>query len=408
MSVAFDADVTLTLSVAFTSDPLDTSPTWKDVSSDLRGLTTFRGRNNFRDVVQTGTASFTLDNTSGAYDPSHTSGVNYPNVLPMRPIRLQAVHDTVTYDLFRGFVQNWNQEYPNQIDAEVRIDCVDAFFFLSMLKATSTESSELSSVRVGNLLDDAGWPAGDRDIGTGDVTMMGYAADCQPVLGLLQQVEKTEGGLFFMAGDGDATFQEQTHRAGLSVTAEFGDSGVTADDLANSVADSTSWSGWVTGRTWTSHGASMDVSATAELPYRDVEISYNMDQVFNKVDVVPYFGLPSTDSDATSITAYGSRLLRIYDTLQNSIPDAEAHAATMLARFKDPKVNVERLSFMPQRLEASLWPRAFDELSTKYTVLRRPPAGNVIEQDVYLEGVRHQADARSKTWTTTFELSQWD
>lgn len=371
MSVAFDSDVTLTLQAAFGDNPYTASPTWTDISSDLRAFEIVRGRSNFLDVVQAGTARFTLNNNAGAYDPTYVSGANYPNVKPMVQIRLAAVHNSITYYLFRGFVQNWHQVYNSDVQATCLVEAVDGMAVLAELKSSSSNVQELSSVRIGNLLDDAGWPAGWRDIDTGIETCIAYNADCQRILGLLQQVEKTEAGLFFIAGDGDATFQAQDYRSGLSVSATFGDDG-------------------------------------AELPYQDVQIDYNLDQLYNKVEVIPWAGLPSTDSDATSISTYGERLLTVYDTLQHTVAAADDHAADLLAKFKDPKVNISRLSYMPQRAPSTLWPRALgDDLSTKYTVKKRPPAGNTISQDVYLEGIRHFVSVNSKVWNTELTLSQW-
>ena len=46
MSVAFDSNVTLTIEVAFDSNPFDTSPSFTDISAFVRSFTTARGRVN--------------------------------------------------------------------------------------------------------------------------------------------------------------------------------------------------------------------------------------------------------------------------------------------------------------------------------------------------------------------------
>ena len=49
MSVAFNSDVTLTVEIAFDSNPLDTSQTYTDVSAYVRSFSTIRGRQHALD-----------------------------------------------------------------------------------------------------------------------------------------------------------------------------------------------------------------------------------------------------------------------------------------------------------------------------------------------------------------------
>ena len=55
MSVAFNSDVSLTVEIAFDSNPLDTSQTYTDVSAYVRSFSTNRGRQHALDEFQTGT-----------------------------------------------------------------------------------------------------------------------------------------------------------------------------------------------------------------------------------------------------------------------------------------------------------------------------------------------------------------
>ncbi|MEU0940096.1 hypothetical protein [Embleya sp. NPDC005971] len=66
---------------------------WIDLSSRLTGQWSAdqSGRQYELDQVQSGSLSLTLSNTDGALDPSNTGSPLYPNVLPLRPCRLQAV-----------------------------------------------------------------------------------------------------------------------------------------------------------------------------------------------------------------------------------------------------------------------------------------------------------------------------
>lgn len=83
-------DVTLMLEVAF--NPPSEAPTWTDISSYLRSFQTRRGRGDELDTFSAGTASFVLDNRDRRFDPVHTGSPYYPNVLPMRRVRIRAEH----------------------------------------------------------------------------------------------------------------------------------------------------------------------------------------------------------------------------------------------------------------------------------------------------------------------------
>ena len=371
MSVAFDSDVTLTVEAAFGYAPLAT-PTWTDISAYARSLVIKRGRSHELDQVSASTLNMVLSNDDGRFDPTYTTGAYYPNVVPMVPVRVRAAYSAVTYDLFRGFVEAWPQDWPAFKDATVKLRAVDAFKLLRRIYTNTAEVQESSGTRIGNLLDDASWPAGWRDLATGDVTVAAYTPNCQDVLSLIRQVEKTEGGLFFIAGDGDATFQDQTHRAALSSSATFGDSG-------------------------------------AELRYAGLTLGYDDHQIWNRVEVQPEGGATQSAEDATSISAYAKRTLKIHDTLHISGATALTFAQTIRDRYKDPHVRIDSITMTPRRDPSGLWPEALGaELSDKYTVTRRPPAGNTITTQVYVEGIDHRVNAADKSWTTSFNLSQYD
>ena len=190
MSVAFNSDVTLTIEIAFDSDPLDTSQTFTDVSAYIREFSIDRGRQHDLADYQTGTASVVLDNTDDRFNPLNTSSPYYDTanseskISPFRQIRIKAEYDSTTHTLFRGFIQGYPESFGGQgADSSVRIRCVDAFklFNLNTIGArgwklgsagfsnlgTSTrlgyvDTQEKSSLRIGRLLDAFGWSSSDR------------------------------------------------------------------------------------------------------------------------------------------------------------------------------------------------------------------------------------------------------
>ena len=382
MTVAFDSDVNLTVEIAFGYAPLVT-PVWTDVSAYARSFAISRGRSHELDTMPASTMSMTLSNADGRFDPSYTSGAYNPNVLPMVPVRVRAVYNSVTYNLFRGFVEAWPQLWPALKDATVELRAVDASKLLSRAHIINWTTPGLpypvhihkryanAGSTIASLLTDVGWPLAWRDLAAGDINSTNLEiTTSETMLDLARNISAAENGLFFIAGDGDATFQAGNLRAAASVAATFGDSG-------------------------------------SELRYTDLKLGYDDHQIWNRIEVDRENGVKQVSSDATSQTAYGLRTLRRTSTFHTKDVYAKKTADLLLARYKDPHVRVDSITVEPRSNPSGLWPQALGaEISDKYTVKRRPPAGNTVTQNVFVEGVTHRVDAQ-KNWTTTFGLSQY-
>lgn len=132
----------------FTTPLLDPPGTWTDITAFVRGFDTRRGRNHELGQMQAGEATLTLDNRDRRFDPSNTSSPYYPNVVPMRHMRIRANHQGVVYDLFAGFVEDWGQQWsgPNAAgagDATCEVQLVDAFKLLNLADLTTYEAEVL-------------------------------------------------------------------------------------------------------------------------------------------------------------------------------------------------------------------------------------------------------------------------
>ncbi len=131
----YGGTVTLTVEVAFTTtDPKTASPTWTDISAYVRSVTTRRGRWDERSVrCDAGTATIVLKNADRRFDPLYSAGAYFGNLLPMKQIRVRAAYNAVTYDLFRGYVDDWPQGWDPKAPkySEVTISCTDLFGLLS-------------------------------------------------------------------------------------------------------------------------------------------------------------------------------------------------------------------------------------------------------------------------------------
>jgi len=371
MTAAYDSDVDVTVEAAFGYDPLAT-PTWTDISAYVRGFTINRGRSRLLDDMKAGKAQITLDNTDSRFDPAHTGGAYSPDVKVFTPIRIQADYNAATYDLFRGFAESWPQTYPGMKDSVVVLPCVDGFRLLAMYEAELTEIAEDAGTRIDNLLDTAGWPGGAwRDTDSGNHVVAALDAEFSSVLGEIKRAVLVEQGLFWIAGDGTATFRDgNTRLEDDSIQATFSDDG---NDLA----------------------------------YTSIQLDHDDSQLWNKAVVTRSDGTAQTASDATSIGDHGERDLHLSETVHVADGEANALAEWLVSEFKDIRVRVPALTVKPGQDPSNLWPKALGlEFLDKVNVERTPPSGTTVDVDCYVEGVSHTVSmVGGRRWETTFQLS---
>lgn len=121
----------LGVQVAFDTMPDSEDPEWFDVTADLRVGSTRRGRQRELDVYTAGEAEVTLGNKARHYDPDYSAGDHWPNVKPMRRMRILTGWDDTTYPLFDGFADSWPQGYSPPHDAWVTLQATDGFKVLN-------------------------------------------------------------------------------------------------------------------------------------------------------------------------------------------------------------------------------------------------------------------------------------
>jgi hypothetical protein len=69
-----------------------TTPTFaEDISIYVREASTHRGAQRELERIEAGTASIVLDNRDGRFTPLNPASPYYPNILPMRRIRIRAM-----------------------------------------------------------------------------------------------------------------------------------------------------------------------------------------------------------------------------------------------------------------------------------------------------------------------------
>ena len=235
--------------------------TYYDITQYVTGIEVTRGKSDNIAQVSAGELVVSLNNRTRVFDPTYASSPFYGNILPKRSVRYSANG----IQQYQGVIDDWNLEYTPDGDAIASFACSDGFVYLNnQTLSAGTATSQLSGARITSILDSefVQWPIDDRDIDTGTQLLgANVVQDGQNVLSYIQQVEQSELGLFFIAKDGKATYQDRLH---TPVTADLV---VFADDNTG-------------------------------IGYQNLLISYGSEDLINEVDATSV--ITSTQTIATS------------------------------------------------------------------------------------------------------------
>lgn len=209
---------------------------WSDMSSYLREFSYGRGRDRPLERMRQGGARVALDNINGHLDSANDESPFYPNVRPGRPIQITALAvsgvnafrvgrsanarhadmagDAVPVNLFTGRTEGGPIAYGEAAaDSWVEWDCIDESKRLNRDRSSTGFGSgnQLSGDRIDAVLDGATpiWDQSKRTVDAGARTVQAVTGDLGRYDYILQ-VAESEGGAFFIDGDGNAVFRDST------------------------------------------------------------------------------------------------------------------------------------------------------------------------------------------------------
>ena len=188
-----------------------------DVSSQAGKISIKGGYNLFQDQFQAATAKIRIYDQTGIWNPQNVSSPYYPNLVPMRKIRVAASYAGTTYYLFSGYITAYNYTYPtDQVIAYLDIDASDGFRLMQLANVTTlagTPSGQDTGTRINTILNDISWPSNLRQIETGGTESFCQAdpGTARTALQAIKNVEFTEQGAFYMNGEGNAVFRSRAY-----------------------------------------------------------------------------------------------------------------------------------------------------------------------------------------------------
>jgi len=398
MSVNFDSNVSLTLEVAFDSEPFDETQSFTDITSYLRAFTTRRGRANELGEFVAGTMSFSVSNADNRFNPNNTSSPYYDSgnartkIQPLKRVRMSATYDSSTYRIFEGFLQSVPVKFISEgADSIVTFTCVDAFkiFQSSQLdgvgwrlglagfselglstRLSYVDEQELSSARITRILDAIGFPSNRRDILTGTKQVISQAITTNVLTGL-RECETAENGQFFISKDGKATFRNREYK--LSNTKAVNVQGIFSNDGSN-------------------------------LPYTNVSTSFDDNEIINVYEWQRSGGSIQYKADTNSVLRYRAKELN-KSTINISDADVLSIIEQKIAETSLPIVRIDNLTCNP-RENTSLWEQVLGrEFGDRISVKIVNVDGSSFTDELWIESIAHSVNASSQSWSWTATLS---
>lgn len=334
-----------------------------------KSISVNRGRRDIGDQFSAGTMTFTLDDTlaGGILNPLYSSSpyvdpAGQFTLAPLRRISFGRYNSSNTFvELFAGQIVNYDYSYELGANNIVTVYCADDFYLLaqtSMGEFNVTE--ELSSARLSAVLDlpEVAYPVASRNIATGSQTLGGAAAytvaNGTNVKAYIDQIQTAEQGRIFMAANGVLNFDARLGSTLSGSVADFHDDGT-------------------------------------QIPYNNLSISYNADQVVNRASV-QHLGAtsPQVADDTASQTKYLIQTVSITDSLLHNDTAAADLADYLLvgepvATFTGVQTDYPMLTTGQRDTLATV--DIGDTITITNTI-----AGGEVAQELSVEGIEHRID----------------
>lgn len=366
---------TLAIEIGWVDPPLtaNASTTWTDITASVISFSTRRGRSSALDRIEAGTATVVLENADRRFDPTFAASPYYPDVKPIRKIRIIAIYSAVAYYLFSGYVESWPPDWPGGLNATTTIRCVDAFKYFALKKLNGAYAAEFVGDSINTWLGNIDWPMADTTVHNAASQVQAGTFVNTPALTHFQNAAEVESGIFFMGPNGNATFHNRHYR------------------LTNSLSSQ----------------ATFDDTAAAALPWLHVTSAYDDENIWNEVRVTRTGGTEQVATDTASQDEYFTR------TLPKNLPlltDAEALslAQWLVGVYATPIFRFTSVTLDGNMVDA-LWPHMLGRaISERITITQRPPPiGVAITQQCFIESIAHAVttDDSGTKWYTTFGLS---
>ena len=332
-----------------------------DVSDQVNYIKTFRGRSSLADQFQTGTLTMRIVDQNGDFNPSNETGPYYSLLTPMKKVQITATYDSISYYLFSGFITSYVNTQPKDATevAYTTITAVDALRLANLAQITNvtgSTSGDLSGTRINQILDEIDWPATMRDVDAGTTYLLDDPGTIRTSQAAMQTVTDSEYGAFYVAANGNFTFQDR------SVT-------------ASSIAD--------TPTVFADDGSG--------IKYSNVVWLLNDSLIFNSASITRTGGSTQTATNAASISKYFLHSYYLNDLLMLTDAEALNYARAYVASRQETTVTCEflELDLYTSNYNSGIIAAMELDFFDPITVSTTQPGGSLITKTLQIFGVSY-------------------
>jgi hypothetical protein len=344
-----------------------------DISAMVRQVSIKRGRNLLQDQFETGRATVRLFDPNSNFSPTNVSSPYYPNLSPLRKMRIWVTYLGVKYYLFSGYVSEYVTTFPvGQQTGYVDIVVQDAFRLFNQTNVTTIAgqlAGDTTGNRISDILNTIGWPGTLRVIDAGDTLCQADPATSRTALQAMKNCEFSEMGAFYVDGSGDAIFISRTN-------------------LLKKIAQ--------TPKVFNQSGG---------IPYSSVVLAFDDKLIVNYVTAQAIGGVAQSASDSASINKYFQHSLSQTNLILQSNADALNIAN---AYVESRKETTQRFDAMTLDLSAVTTNQAAVtnaaltlDFFYPVTISNTTPQGNVVTKTLEVFGVDWEITTTTFTCTLT-------
>lgn len=345
-----------------------------DLTAQTTNIKIARGRDLIQDQFNAGTCTVRVLDENGEFNPQNPASPFFGLLQPLRKIRISAEYNGVLHYLFSGYTSEYRYTFPkNEEIGYVDIISSDAFNLFNKSAVTTVSGAsagDASGTRINQILDEIGFPSGQRNIDTGDSTVQADPGTLRSVLQALKDVEFSEfGGLYISAG-GDVIFRERT-------------------DALETIAQTP---------TVFDQGAGIN--------YSSLRLSFDDKLVFNVANFKRTGGSMVQVIDQASIDTYFPHTITKENLLLETDDEVGSLARAYIAsRAKtDIRIDAITLDLLTPSYDAGVTAALTLDFFSPVQITNTQPGGSTLTKTLQVFGVTH--DITPNSWFTTFTTSE--
>lgn len=348
-----------------------------DISSQVLNINITGGYNLLRDQFESSQATFVIADETGAWNPQNPASPYYPDLVPLRKIRVSGTYNGVGYFIFSGYVTSYNYQYPkDQQTGYVVINASDAFRLFQMTNVSTiagATAGQDTGTRINKILDQISWPNALRSIETGGTETLVQAdpATNRTALDALKMVEFTEQGAFYINGEGQAEFHSRNY--------------VMKQSGKNPIYFSNANDGGI--------------------PYFNLTPAFDDKLIINTANVQNIGGAMQNATNSSSVTKYFPHTFTQQYVLGQTNADALNIAQVYVATRQETTIRIDAMTLdLSSATSAGIQAALAGDYFQTFRIKNVAQDGTVLDKTLQVMGIAHQITPT--TWRTTFTTSE--